>query len=71
MFRPNDSKNERRTVVAHVENTHFTITDYDNQQVMIAKADGVIDAYYVQVGNVDVPYMHMMHMDGSVARMDI
>lgn len=47
MFGPNDSKNERRTVVTHVENTHFIITDYDNEQVMIVKADGVIGTYYV------------------------
>jgi hypothetical protein len=71
MFRPNDSKNDRRTVVAHVEKTHFIITDYDNEQVMIAKADGVIGTYYVQVGNSGVSYMYMIHKDGSVVRMDI
>lgn len=65
------SDNEKRTVAARVENSHLTILDIDNGSAVIAEADGIISAYYVEIGNGGVPYMYLIKKDGSVARIDI
>lgn len=60
-----------RTVSAHIENTHLTITDEDNGSTIIAEADGIISAYFVEVGNGSVPYIYLINKDGTVSRIDI
>lgn len=65
------SDNVKRTVVSRIENSHLTITDMDNGDAIIAEVDGVISAYYVEIGNGGVPYMYLIKDDGSVARIDI
>ena len=65
------SDNVKRTVAARIENSHLTITDIDGGSVVIAEADGIISAYYVEIGNGGVPYMYLIKKDGSVARIDI
>ncbi len=65
------SDNIKRTVASKIENSHLTITDMDNGNVVIAEADGIISAYFVEVGNGGVPYMYLIKKDGSVARIDI
>lgn len=65
------SDNEKRIVVARVENSHLAIYDTDNGSAVIAEADGIISAYYVEIGNGGVPYMYLIKKDGSVARIDI
>ena len=63
--------NVKRTVVSRIENSHLTITDIDNGDTVIAETDGIIGAYYVEIGNGGVPYMYLIKKDGSVARIDI
>ena len=65
------SDNVKRTVAARIENSHLTITDIDNESTVIAEADGMISAYFVEVGNGGVPYIYLIKKDGSVARRDI
>ncbi|MBR5939070.1 hypothetical protein IKZ77_00775 [Candidatus Saccharibacteria bacterium] len=65
------SDNVKRTVAARVENSHLTITDIDGGSVVIAEADGIISAYFVEIGNGGVPYIYLVKKDGSVARIDI
>lgn len=65
------SDNVKRTVAARIENSHLTITDIDNESTVIAEADGMISAYFVEVGNGGVPYIYLIKKDGSVARIDI
>jgi len=65
------SDNVKRTVAARVENSHLTITDIDGGSAVIAEADGIISAYFVEVGNGGVPYIYLVKKDGSVARIDI
>ena len=65
------SDNIKRTVASRIENSHLTITDTDNGDTVIAEADGIISAYYVEIGNGGVPYMYLIKKDGSVARIDI
>ena len=65
------SDNVKRTVAARVENSHLTITDIDGGSVVIAEADGIISAYFVEIGNGGVPYIYLIKKDGSVARIDI
>lgn len=65
------SDNIKRTVASRIENSHLTITDIDNGNAIIAEVDGVISAYYVEIGNGGVPYMYLIKKDGSAARIDI
>ena len=65
------SDNVKRTVAARIENSHLTITDIDNESTVIVEADGMISAYFVEVGNGGVPYIYLIKKDGSVARIDI
>ena len=65
------SDNIKRTVASRIENSHLTVTDIDNGDTVIAEADGIISAYYVEIGNGGVPYMYLIKKDGSVARIDI
>ena len=65
------SDNVKRTVAARIENSHLTITDIDNEPTVIAEADGMISAYFVEVGNGGAPYFYLIKKDGSVARIDI
>ncbi len=65
------SDNVKRTVVSRIENSHLTVTDIDNGDTVIAETDGIIGAYYVEIGNGGVPYMYLIKKDGSVARIDI
>lgn len=64
------SDNLKRAVTARVENSHLTITDVEDNSV-IAEADGIISAYYVEVGNGSVPYIYIVKKDGGVARINI
>ncbi|MDO5475113.1 MAG: hypothetical protein Q4F61_01870 [Candidatus Saccharibacteria bacterium] len=65
------SDNVKRTVAAHVENSHLTITDIDDGSAIIAEADGIISAYFIEIGNGGVPYIYLVKKDGSVARINI
>ena len=65
------SDNIKRTVASRIENSHLTVTDIDNGDTVIAEADGIISAYYVEIGNGGVPYMYLIKKDGSIARIDI
>lgn len=65
------SDNVKRTVASRIENSHLTVRDTDNGNTVIAEADGIISAYYVEIGNGGVPYMYLIKKDGSVARIDI
>jgi len=65
------SDNVKRTVASRIENSYLTITDLDNGDTVIAETDGIIGAYYVEIGNGGVPYMYLIKKDGSVARIDI
>lgn len=65
------SDNVKRTVASRIENSHLTVTDIDNGDTVIAETDGIIGAYYVEIGNGGVPYMYLIKKDGSAARIDI
>ncbi len=67
----NGSENIKMTMVAQIKNSHLTINDVDNQSAVIAEADGIISAYFVEVGNGGVPYFYLIKKDGSVARINI
>lgn len=64
--------NIERTVLAGVnQNGHLTITDLDDNDKLIAEADGVANIYYVQIGNGGVPYFYLFHKDGKVSRISL
>ena len=69
----NGSENERRSVNAEIKNAHLTITgmDQDDYGVIFAEVDDVISAYYVTIGNGDIPYIYIIKKDGGVARVEI
>lgn len=67
------SDNERRSVVAKIENAHLTITGMDKEDygVVFAEVDDAIGAYYVTLGNGGVPYIYIIKKDGGVARINL
>ena len=63
------SDNVKKTVMARIDNARLTVTDDDLS--VIAEADGIISAYFVEIGNGGVPYFYFIKKDGNVARMDV
>ncbi len=66
------SDNVERTVQARVDKSgHLAITETDDNDKIIAEADGVINVYYIHIGNGGVPYFYILYKDGKISRISL
>ena len=65
------STNVLHTVLAEIKDYHLKIIDLSDNSKVIVEADNIVSAYFVKVGNGDVPYMNLIKKNGGVARVDI
>ncbi len=67
----NGTENILNTVLAKIKSSHLTISEAENGSSIIAEAENVISAFFVNIGNGSVPYVYFTRKDGSIARINI